>query len=141
MGEALGVPVRGICSLDVLALQALAASSFTLGEFAVATDARRKEVYLRRYARGARPLGDPVVLAPDDVDAGIADGPVAGAGAWLYPATFTDPREPRRLDPEAMAELVAARLELGDELLDPEPLYLRRPDAVEGQPRKRVTPS
>jgi hypothetical protein len=32
-----------------------------------------------------------------------------------------------------------ARIEGGGELLAPEPLYLRRPDAVESAGRKRVT--
>ena len=139
MAEALSIPVHGICSLDVLAFQAAAESGFTFGSFAVATDARRKEVYLRTYDRGGRPASDPVVVKPADVDAALASGPVAGPGAWLYPDLFTDAREPRELDGAAMAELVAGRLELGAALLDPEPLYLRRPDAVENAGRKRVT--
>ncbi len=139
MGEALGIPVHGVCSLDVLAFQAAAESGFTLGDFAVATDARRKEVYLRTYSRGGRPASDPVVVKPADVDAALARGPVAGPGALLYPEVFFDPRLPRELDGAAMAELVAGRIELGAALVAPEPLYLRRPDAVEGAGRKRVT--
>ncbi|MFC6237222.1 tRNA (adenosine(37)-N6)-threonylcarbamoyltransferase complex dimerization subunit type 1 TsaB [Longivirga aurantiaca] len=139
MAEALSIPVHGICSLDVLAFQAAAESGFTLGGFAVATDARRKEVYLRTYDRGGRPASDPLVVKPGDVDTALAEGPVAGPGAWLYPEVFADAREPRELDGAAMAELVAARIELGSPLLDPEPLYLRRPDAVANTGRKRVT--
>jgi len=139
MGEALGLPVHGICSLDVLAFQAAAESGFRLDGFAVATDARRKEVYLRTYDRGGRPASDPVVVKPADVDAAVAAGPVAGPGAWLYAEVFADPREPRELDGAAMAELVAGRIEIGAPLLAPEPLYLRRPDAVENASRKRVT--
>jgi tRNA threonylcarbamoyl adenosine modification protein YeaZ len=139
MGEALGIPVHGICSLDVLAFQAAAESGFTLGDFAVATDARRKEVYLRTYSRGGRPASDAVVVKPADVATSVATGPVVGPGAWLYPDVFVDAREPRELDGAAMAELVAGRIELGAALLEPEPLYLRRPDAVENAGRKRVT--
>jgi tRNA threonylcarbamoyladenosine biosynthesis protein TsaB len=139
MGEALGIPVRGMCSLDVLAFQAAAESGFTLGDFAVATDARRKEVYLRSYSRGGRPASDAVVVKPADVMTSVAAGPVVGPGAWLYPDVFVDAREPRELDGAAMAELVAGRIELGTPLLEPEPLYLRRPDAVENAGRKRVT--
>ena len=139
MAEALAIPVGGVCSLDVLAFQAAALTGFTLGGFTVATDARRKEVYLRRYDRGGRPASDPVVLKPTDVDPAVAAGVVAGPGAWLYPDVFTDAREPRELDGAAMAELVAGRIELGLPLVDPEPLYLRRPDAVENVGRKRVT--
>lgn len=139
MGEALGIPVHGICSLDVLAFQAAAESGFRLDGFAVATDARRKEVYLRTYDRGGRPSSDPMVVKPADVPDAVARGPVAGPGAWLYPDVFVDARGPRELDGTAMAELVAGRLELGAPLLAPEPLYLRRPDAVENAGRKRVT--
>ncbi|MGD9955455.1 MAG: tRNA (adenosine(37)-N6)-threonylcarbamoyltransferase complex dimerization subunit type 1 TsaB [Candidatus Nanopelagicales bacterium] len=139
MGEALGIPVHGICSLDVLAFQAAAESGFRLDAFAVATDARRKEVYLRTYGRGGRPVSDPMVMKPGDLDPAVAAGPVSGPGAWLYPDVFADPREPRELDGAAMAELVAGRIEIGAPLLAPEPLYLRRPDAVESAGRKRVT--
>jgi tRNA threonylcarbamoyl adenosine modification protein YeaZ len=139
MGEALGIPVHGICSLDVLAFQAAAESGFTLADFAVATDARRKEVYLRTYSRGGRPASDAVVVKPADVATSVAAGPVVGPGAWLYPEVFVDAREPRELDGAAMAELVAGRIEIGTPLLEPEPLYLRRPDAVENAGRKRVT--
>ena len=45
-----GIPVHGVCSLDVLAADAIDAG---LDDFAVATDARRKEVYVART-----PVGD-----------------------------------------------------------------------------------
>ena len=53
---ALRIPVRGVCSLDVLAVEAVATG--TVGtDFVVASDARRKEVYLASYdaAAGASP--------------------------------------------------------------------------------------
>jgi tRNA threonylcarbamoyl adenosine modification protein YeaZ len=139
MGEALGIPVHGVCSLDVLAFQAFAASGFRLDRFSVATDARRKEVYLRTYDRGARPTSDPVVVRPADVDPAVAGSVVVGAGAWLYPDAFPGRAEPRELDGAVLADLVALRVETGGDLLAPEPLYLRRPDAVENAGRKRVT--
>ncbi len=64
MGHALGVPVHGICSLDVLAHEALCDECGsgrrghrlrTRGEVLVATDARRKEVYWARYRVAAGP--------------------------------------------------------------------------------------
>lgn len=63
MGHALGIPVVGVCSLDVLAAQADAADG---SEFLVASDARRKEVYWAVYA-GARlsPSGSPIQRCPD----------------------------------------------------------------------------
>ena len=50
LSYALGLELRGVCSLDVLAAQFVGASH---GEFVVATDARRREVYWARYS----PLG------------------------------------------------------------------------------------
>ncbi len=47
-GHAREIPVHGVCSLDVLARAA--APLVAHGEFLVATDARRKEVYWARYA-------------------------------------------------------------------------------------------
>src|SRR5687768_13091443 len=40
----LEIPVYGVCTLDVLAVEAVATGAVT-SDFAVATDARRKEVY------------------------------------------------------------------------------------------------
>ena len=60
LGSVLGIPVYGVCSLDVIAA-ATAAQARPGGQFLVATDARRKEVYWARYdAAGAR-LAGPLV--------------------------------------------------------------------------------
>ena len=65
LGSALGVPVYGVCTLDVIAADAAAAAGGR--EFIVATDARRREVYWARYdASGAR-LDGPGVGIPADV--------------------------------------------------------------------------
>ena len=47
LASVLGCALHGVCSLDVLAAQHAAAAD---GEFVVATDARRREVYWARYA-------------------------------------------------------------------------------------------
>lgn len=129
LGHALGVAVHGICSLDVLAAEADLS-----GEFLVATDARRKEVYWARYRGGLRVEG-PSVIRPAEL---ASAGPVVGEGPLLYPQEFPDGRAPRYPDPAVLARLV----ESGHETLPPDPLYLRKPDAVEpgaakvvGQPR------
>ena len=51
LGFVLEIPVYGVCSLDVLAVEAAAAQAAATGAagFLVATDARRKEVYLASY--------------------------------------------------------------------------------------------
>ncbi|MGH9061447.1 MAG: tRNA (adenosine(37)-N6)-threonylcarbamoyltransferase complex dimerization subunit type 1 TsaB, partial [Acidimicrobiales bacterium] len=63
-GHALGIGVRGVCSLDAIGGQ-------TAGETLVVTDARRREIYWARYTDGIRIEG-PAVDAPSDVDPGTA---------------------------------------------------------------------
>ena len=132
LGFVLDLPVYGVCSLDAVALEAVGTGAAT-GSFLVATDARRKEVYLASYdADGAR-LEGPVVTRPADV---ATSAEVAGAGPDLYPEAFPHAIAPDRPSAGWMAHGVSAELV---ELLDPEPLYLRRPDAVAGAPRKPVS--
>ncbi|MFC5749100.1 tRNA (adenosine(37)-N6)-threonylcarbamoyltransferase complex dimerization subunit type 1 TsaB [Actinomadura rugatobispora] len=136
MGESLRVPVHGVCTLDIIAWE-----SGRTAPFAVATDARRKEVYWARYDSARARTNGPAVGPPADVPADI---PVLGEGATLYPDALARGHEPEPLLPSAgaLAELVVSRLSgaAGPELLPPEPLYLRRPDAREPGPRKKVTP-
>jgi tRNA threonylcarbamoyl adenosine modification protein YeaZ len=138
MAEALGIPAYGVCSLDAVAAEAVATGTVE-GPFAVATDARRKEVYLAAYDGDGRRLSDPDVVRPADVDPSVAAGPVLGAGSWLYPAVFVDPREPRLVSAAWIATCAVAGLDAGEPLRDTAPMYLRRPDAVESHARKRVT--
>ncbi len=135
MGDVLGIPVHGVCSLDVLAHEADVPGS----AYAVATDARRREVYWRRYDESGQPLGDPQVSRPADLPDDVRAGPVVGPGPLLHPEAFADPRPPVALAPAALGALLAGRIRAGSRLLAPEPLYLRRPDAVEAAVRKRVT--
>ena len=135
LGDALGVPVHGVCTMDIIAFEAAARGD--LGGFTVATDARRKEVYWARYTAGGSRAGGPEVGPPGDAADG---GPVAGEGPWLYPAELGPPAGPRYPSAAALAALVAGRLAAGGELLPAEPLYLRRPDARVPGPPKRVTP-
>ena len=125
LGHVLEIPVYGVCTLDVIAAEAARGQQDGVGRpFLVATDARRKEVYLASYDESGTRLSGPVVDKPAAL---ATDAPVAGGGAALYPDAF-----PRRIGPDEpsaawLAQCVAAELV---ELLDPEPLYLRRPDAV-----------
>jgi tRNA threonylcarbamoyl adenosine modification protein YeaZ len=128
-GFALEVPVYAVCTLDVLAAEAVDAG---LDDFVVATDARRKEVYLARYSAGRR-LADPVVARPADV---ATDEPVAGRGALLYPEAFPHAVQPELPRAAVLADVVTRERY---ELLDPEPLYLRRPDTMAPRPPKKVS--
>ncbi|MFF5568490.1 tRNA (adenosine(37)-N6)-threonylcarbamoyltransferase complex dimerization subunit type 1 TsaB [Streptomyces sp. NPDC012623] len=134
-GSALGVPVRGLCTLDGLAYAA------GLDEpFAVATDARRKEVYWARYADSRTRLTDPAVDRPAELAEPLAGLPVVGAGGLLYPDAFPDARGPEHQSAAALASLAAEKLAAGGAFLPPLPLYLRRPDAQVPKNYKVVTP-
>ncbi|KRC59521.1 MULTISPECIES: tRNA (adenosine(37)-N6)-threonylcarbamoyltransferase complex dimerization subunit type 1 TsaB [unclassified Nocardioides] len=131
MGHVLGIAVHGVCSLDALAIEAVETGAVD-GDFLVATDARRKEVYLASYdGRGVR-TSEPVVDRPAAL---ATDRPVVGEGAALYPDAFPAGREPLRPDAAWLARAVAAERVA---LLAPEPLYLRRPDAEIPQAPKAV---
>ena len=129
---ALDIPAYGVCSLDVLAAQAV--DEGAVGRpFLVATDARRKEVYWAAYDQDGVRLGDPQVSKPADV---ATRAPVVGSGAVLYPDAF-----PHGLGPELPDAGVLSRVVTDErvELLDAEPLYLRRPDAATPGKPKRVS--
>jgi tRNA threonylcarbamoyl adenosine modification protein YeaZ len=138
LGSTLGIEVVGVCTLDVLAADAVRAAEVA-DSFLVATDARRREVHWAAYTvegdRAVR-VGEPQVSAPGDVP--VEGRPVVGRGAELY----SDVLGPRvgPLDPAAavLAELALAELGAGRPLLPATPLYLRRPDAVVPGPPKPV---
>ena len=133
--HARGIPVHGVCSLDVLAQQAV--EHVREGEFLVATDARRKEVYWARYRvdpdrpeedRAVR-LTEPAVARPLTCPRTSAALPTAGRGPVLYPELFPDRSRSSTSRPELLGGLAVRRLDEGADL-PVEPLYLRRPDAL-----------
>jgi len=132
LGFVLDVPVYGVCTLDVLAVEASDTGAVT-GDFVVATDARRKEVYLASYAETGARLDGPAVARPADA---ATELPVVGEGAVLYPEAF-----PRAVGPTMPSAgwLTRVIAEERAELHDPEPLYLRRPDAAAPGTPKRVS--
>ena len=153
LGSVLGVPVSGVCSLDIMAAAVVAdpvladpvRAARPGREFLVATDARRKEVYWARYDAAGRRLAGPSV-GPASSSPDAADMAVAGTGGQLYPEAFGELTGPAYPDAGTLARLVAGSLAdpagfAGPPLLAAEPLYLRRPDAKEPGPPKRVTPA
>jgi tRNA threonylcarbamoyladenosine biosynthesis protein TsaB len=132
LGYVLGLPVYGVCTLDVLAVEAVDTGAVT-SDFVVATDARRKEVYLASYDETGARLDGPEVARPADV---ATEAPVAGEGAVLYPDAFPRAVGPTRPSAGWLARVIA---EERAELYDPEPLYLRRPDAAAPGTPKRVS--
>lgn len=139
MAQSLGIAAVGVCTLDVLAAQALAAGAVP-ERFLVATDARRREVHWAAYAVGSdgRALRDgaPRVSLPAEVP--VRGCPVVGRGADLYPEWLGARVGPSDPSAAALAALAARELGAGRSLLDPTPLYLRRPDAVAPGPPKPV---
>jgi tRNA threonylcarbamoyladenosine biosynthesis protein TsaB len=129
MGLALDIPVYGVCSLDVLAAEAIDSG---LADFVVATDARRKEVYVASYADGQRTSG-PRVVKPADA---ATEAAVVGRGALLYPEAFPHGHAPEHPSAAVLCDVVAGER---FELLDPDPLYLRRPDTMAPRRPKQVT--
>jgi tRNA threonylcarbamoyl adenosine modification protein YeaZ len=158
-GRTLDIPVHGVCSLDVLARAAGPAAAGR--EFLAVTDARRKELYWARYAGTGERLAGPSVDRPAEIP---ADLPVAGQAVSLYPDQLGESIWPGHLSAAVLATMVAEAITDGPattspatphapgtphataatqapvELLPPEPLYLRRPDAQIPGPPKRVTP-
>lgn len=135
LGAVLDIPVYGVCTLDVLAIAAVDAGSVQ-EPFLVATDARRKEVYWASYDEHGTRLDGPLVSKPADITERASGRPVVGAGARLYPDAFPHAVDPEYPEAGVLAGVVA---EERAELLDPDPLYLRRPDAATSYTPKRVS--
>ncbi|RDI64425.1 tRNA threonylcarbamoyl adenosine modification protein YeaZ [Nocardia pseudobrasiliensis] len=127
-GDALGLPVHGVCSLDAIAADAWREPADEAAELLVVTDARRREVYWARYRRSGRVDG-PGVCKPADLDSGDA-GAIAGSASHVdffdLPVLPVETPSPAGLVGCAAADLLA-----GVAPAPLEPLYLRRPDAVE----------
>ncbi|NED94358.1 tRNA (adenosine(37)-N6)-threonylcarbamoyltransferase complex dimerization subunit type 1 TsaB [Phytoactinopolyspora alkaliphila] len=145
LGAALDRPVRGVCSLDVVA-HGVIASGGGGRPFVVATDARRREVYWAGYDASGRRLTPPQVATAADAAAAFGQhlsiagaddmtAPAAGAGPRLYPDAF-----PVAVEPEypSAADLAAVVVGGYAEIVEPDPLYLRRPDIAPPAPRKSV---
>ncbi|MEC3980244.1 tRNA (adenosine(37)-N6)-threonylcarbamoyltransferase complex dimerization subunit type 1 TsaB [Amycolatopsis sp. H20-H5] len=134
LAHALGIPAYPVCSLD-----AIAAGVVSGGEpFLVLTDARRREVYWAAYdADGVRTDG-PNVQRPAELASTVRVA--AGDGAVLYLGELgLQPIEPRFPSPSGLVAAARDVLLVGAAPAPLTPLYLRRPDAVEPSPRKRVT--
>ncbi|MCQ9164642.1 MULTISPECIES: tRNA (adenosine(37)-N6)-threonylcarbamoyltransferase complex dimerization subunit type 1 TsaB [unclassified Arthrobacter] len=142
------VPLHGLMSLEALAWDVLALRQAAqgpagrpAGEFVVATDARRKEVYWARFSGTGELLEGPVVGPAAD----LRDVPVHGAGAGLYAAELAgngctvDPAT-AGLQPTAasLGHMASGRIRAGIELPGSAPLYLRESDAKVPGPRKRA---
>ena len=139
LGDALGVPVTGVCSLDAVAVGHRRPSEER--SFTVLTDARRREVFWARYQGGRRVEG-PAVDAPTVMSDRLPPGEtVVGPGAVLYAEVF----DRQVVDTSTPYPMAAAVAELsrdpGNLVADVRPIYLRRPDARPPAAPKKVTPA
>lgn len=167
LGFAWHLPVYGMCSLDAVAHEVAALPAPRRpGEFAVATDARRRELYWATYRlTGAASGSDSQRRDDDGARAALVDGPhvgppedlpnvpVYGRGAGLYPERLHQPvvvpvegavqSGPAGEWQPAAASLglaAAAVVASGEHLSeDTSPLYLRESDAKVPGPRKKAT--
>ena len=144
LGAALGIPVYGLCSLDAIAADVAASADSEYagpgGDFLVATDARRRELYWARYNITGRRTAGPEVSRPAEIP--VSGLPAAGEGPMLYPEVLPDGLGPAFPAAATLCRIAVAALAAGDPwqlLLPPEPLYLRRPDVREPGTPKRVT--
>lgn len=139
LGWALEIPVVGVCSLDVVAMNA-AASRDTV---AVALDARRGEVYWALYrSESAFPvrLAEPTVSTPEDLAIHLADRAedviCVGSGfhryADMFDASWMQVLGADHALPSAenVVRLGVAEVAHDDAAArSVEPIYLRAPDA------------
>jgi tRNA threonylcarbamoyl adenosine modification protein YeaZ len=139
LAYAAGIPCLGVVTLDALAAAALDVGSVGSHEaFAVAIDARRREVFWARYVQSKR-ASEPLASAPVE----LAQGPVAGLtvvgdAVERYPGVFA--REVAAAPSASAIARIALRLDDRFDVVEPVPQYVRRPDAIEPGARKPVTP-
>jgi tRNA threonylcarbamoyl adenosine modification protein YeaZ len=141
IGDAVDVPVHGVCSLDAIAVVA-AAPRFggRTGEgLLVVTDARRREVYWAAYDGGARRTAGPEVQRPAALRERLSDLGVVAAAGGAADGLGLPVLPPVAPTPVGLASVAASALLTGAEPEPLTPLYLRRPDAVVPGERKRVT--
>lgn len=146
LGDALGVPVYGVCTHDAIALgyattDGAAPASRTASDqgFTVVTDARRRECYWADYDASGTRISGPHVQRPIEMSASpdwLAGRLVIGDPAFAEALQV----EIRPAQPEPSGLVLAAHgLSEGVPPVPLEPLYLRRPDATPPAARKRVT--
>jgi tRNA threonylcarbamoyl adenosine modification protein YeaZ len=145
LGDALQIPVYGVCTHDAIAAGVARGPVTDLrgnrpaGNLLVVTDARRREVYWAAYGpTGARVDGPHVEVPAALVDrlSGLDAIAAAGGSAGVTGLPVLEPASPA---PAALVEVAASAVRSGTVPGPLEPLYLRRPDAVEPGPRKPVS--
>ena len=149
MAFGLGVPMIGISSLDLLAYPVRHCAKLIVP----AIDARRGEIFHANYRQvpgGVQRISEPSVSSPDDVAADLLahgnEALLVGDGAIRYSEIFANLRgveaaEPSMAYPSAASIVQLAHAKaLREEFVSPtelEPMYLRKPDAIEIEHQKK----
>jgi tRNA threonylcarbamoyl adenosine modification protein YeaZ len=124
---ALGITCDGVLTLDAMARAALDAE-LVAGDFVVALDARRREVFWAQYSKGKRVTAPAAITPQRLLDDHQSDLVVVGNIAASYPifANVID------AVPSAAAIATIASAHDGVfEVMHPTPVYVRTPDATE----------
>mgnify|MGYP000844021836 FL=1 len=120
-GWARGIPVKGVCSLDPVAVATGLADGW------VVLDARRGELFAAPYRAGVR--AEPPVVLPRAEAAGLIGAQRAVGDTELLTSDDRRSRGTTVIDPDALATSAARVLATGaDGSLQPD--YLRRPDVT-----------
>jgi tRNA threonylcarbamoyl adenosine modification protein YeaZ len=134
LAHALGIGAHPVCGLDAIAHESARGEPLF-----VVTDARRREVYWASYDMWGVRLNGPHVQRPAELPLSADVKTAAGDGARLYAETLgLRVVEPYYPTPAGLVAAARKSLLAGEHPEPLIPLYLRRPDAVEPAPRKRV---
>ena len=138
LSDALAIPAYGLCSLDVV-------SDADGTSTAVVTDARRRQVYWAVYDSDGRRIDGPEISTPVDLADHLRGrvGRITGPLGPIHREVFSDfvVTDARWPDATSIARDALERASRGEPPSPLTPLYLRRPDAREPGPPKRVTPT
>lgn len=127
LASSLGLETRPVVSLD-----ALAAGSG--GAVVAAIDARRGELFVRRYGADGAPEDDPRAVSPGDLE--VAGATIVGDGAIRWREEFEARGAEIPADGDTRHRIASAGLLAAAVAAEPGelvPLYLREPDAEPGR--------
>ena len=142
LGLSLGIPARGVTTLESVALGVDVRSN----PYAVALDARRGEVYLQSFKANGDPAAPPLLLSPenavDTLPPGIVEIVGSGAVALVQAAAErgramhvgTRVGEPFAAGQPDIRDVLIAAVHRNRDAAPPEPLYLRKADAKAAPP-------
>lgn len=130
LGLALGIPVLGVSALLVHAASVASAAIKADASIMVVIESKRADLYVQHFASDLTPLGEPHLVAVDDLGAEIGQLPVivTGDAAHLI-QPVPDGATVLPMGTPAIA-VVAQLAFVSDHASPATPLYIRAPDAA-----------